>query len=172
MAVTHDHGLDDAVAQWSASDADSDDVHFKAWYGRLGRSTLQRCAPCQSNRLSGSDGRRLRRLTTRNRGIVGHRQHQPLCEDRRRPAAERKTEVVDDAVEPARASRRWRQHPFRKALREDLPPAQNRVAAKAASDYDELDHPPRQWKVPDPAAVVAMNAARNGAARRTNTNTL
>ncbi len=81
-------------------------------------------------------------------------------------------EMVDDAIEPARTPRRRRQHPFQKALGEDLPPAKNGVAAKAASDYYELDHPARQWKVPDPASVAAMNAARGGAARWTMTNTL
>jgi len=50
--------------------------------------------------------------------------------------------VVDDAIEPGRASGRRRQNAFGKALSEDLPSAQNSLAAKATSDYYELDRPP------------------------------
>ena len=57
-------------------------------------------------------------------------QHQPLCE-----AAAAQTEVMDDRVQPRRASRRWNEHPFGEALREDLTPAQDGVTAEAASDH-------------------------------------
>ena len=50
--------------------------------------------------------------------------------------------MVDDAVEPARASGRRRQNAFGKALGEDLSSAHNSLAAKAASDYYEFDRPP------------------------------
>jgi hypothetical protein len=74
--------------------------------------------------------------------ILTHRQHQPLCEACRRSTAKRQAEVVNDRLHPRRASGRRRQNPFGEALSEDLAPAQDGVAAEAASDYQELDDPP------------------------------
>jgi hypothetical protein len=49
---------------------------------------------------------------------------------------------VDNAIEPAGASGRWRQNALGKALREDLTPAQNRVATEAAGNHHELNDTP------------------------------
>jgi len=93
----------------------------------------------------------------------------PRCLVGMEAATERQTEVVDDAVEPRCPSRRWSQCPFRKALGEDLLPAQNCIAAEAASDHGELNDTARKRKVSDAAPVMAVNAPRNGPARRTKT---
>ena len=50
--------------------------------------------------------------------------------------------------------------------------AQDRVAAETTSDDNEIDHQSRQWKVPDPASIMAMNTTRDGAARWTDTDAL
>jgi len=55
--------------------------------------------------------------------VFAHRQHQPFCEACCRSTAKRQTEVMDDRIQPCRASRRWRQYPFGEALGEDLAPA-------------------------------------------------
>ena len=75
-------------------------------------------------------------------------------------------------VEPASCVAPTAPEALDEALSEDLPSAQNSLAAEAASDYYELDRPPRQRKVPDATPVMAMNAARNSPARRTKTKTL
>src|SRR5246500_5575235 len=62
--------------------------------------------------------------------ILTHRQHQPSREVCCRSTAKRQTEVMNDSVQPRRASRRWCQYPF-----EDLAPAQNGVAAEASGNY-------------------------------------
>jgi hypothetical protein len=67
--------------------------------------------------------------------ILTHRQHQAFCEACRRPTAKRQTEMMNDRVQPRRASRRWSQYPFGEAPREDLAPAPDGVTAEAASDY-------------------------------------
>ena len=55
-------------------------------------------------------------------------------------------EVMSDGLQPRRAARRWCQYAFGEALSEDLAPAQNRIAAEAASDWQELDDPPSTTK--------------------------
>jgi hypothetical protein len=77
--------------------------------------------------------------------------------------------VVDNAIEPAGASGRWRQNALGKALREDLTPAQNRVATEAAGNHHELNDTPRQRQICHAAAVMTMNAARDSSARGTKT---
>lgn len=121
--------------------------------------------------LSRADGGRLQRLTTRNRVslLTGSISRFAKIAAGLPPSARPRWWTIPS---PARASRRWRQHPFGKALREDLPPAQDSVATKAASDYYELDPPSRQRKVPDPAPITAMNAARHAPARWTKTKNL
>lgn len=67
--------------------------------------------------------------------ILADRQHQPLCEANCRSTAKRQTEVMDDSVQPCRASRQWCQYAFSEAFREDLAPTQNRVAVEAPGNY-------------------------------------
>jgi hypothetical protein len=74
--------------------------------------------------------------------VFAHRQHQPSCEACRRSTTECQAKVMNDRIQPRRASRRWCQYAFGEALREDLAPAQDSVAAEAASDHQELDDPP------------------------------
>lgn len=78
--------------------------------------------------------------------ILAHRQHQPFCQASRRSSAKRQTEVMNDRVQPRRASRRRRQYPFGKALSEDLTSTQDGIAAEAASDHQELDDPPESGR--------------------------
>lgn len=59
----------------------------------------------------------------------------------RRSIAERQTQVMDDRVQPRRASRRWSQYPIGETLSEDLPSAQDGVAAEAVGDHQELYDP-------------------------------
>ncbi|MDA9424968.1 hypothetical protein XH97_23015 [Bradyrhizobium sp. CCBAU 53380] len=73
--------------------------------------------------------------------VLAYWQHQPFCEARRRSTAERQTQVMDDRVQPRRASRRWSQYPVGETLSEDLASAQNGVAAEAAGDDQELYEP-------------------------------
>jgi hypothetical protein len=49
--------------------------------------------------------------------------------------------MMNDAIQPRRAARRWCQDAFSEALSEDLTPAPNRIAAKTAGDHQELDDP-------------------------------
>jgi hypothetical protein len=77
---------------------------------------------------------------------------------------------MDDRIQPRRASRRWRQYSFSEALSEDLAPAQDSVAAEAASDYQKLYDPPRERKIGHPSSIVAMDASGNRSARWTQTN--
>jgi len=77
---------------------------------------------------------------------------------------------VDDRVQSRRASRRWSQYAFGEALGEDLTPAQDSVAAEAASDYQELYNPPRERKIGHAPSIAAMDASGNRSARRTQTN--
>src|SRR3954469_17252388 len=55
--------------------------------------------------------------------ILAYRQHQPFCEACCRSSAKRQTEVMNDRVQPRRASRGRSQDPFGEALSEDLAPA-------------------------------------------------
>jgi hypothetical protein len=70
--------------------------------------------------------------------ILTHWQHQPFCEARRWSSAKRQTKVMDDRVQSRRASGRRSQHPFSKALSEDLTPAQDGIATEARSPMVQL----------------------------------
>lgn len=74
--------------------------------------------------------------------VLAHWQHQPFCEARRRATAKRQTEVMDNRVQPRRASRRWGQYPVRKALSEYLASTRDGLAAEAAGDHQKLYDPP------------------------------
>src|SRR6185437_278905 len=102
--------------------------------------------------------------------INAHRQHQPFCEACRRSTAKRQAEVMNDGVQPRRASRRWSQYPLGEALSEDLAPAQDGIAAEAASDQQELHDPPRKRQIGHASSRPAMHAPVNRSARWTQTN--
>jgi len=102
--------------------------------------------------------------------ILTHRQHQPFCEACRRPTAKRQTEVMDDRVQPRRASRRWSQYAFGEALCEELAGAQDGVAAEAAGDHQELHDPPRERQIGHASSIPAMDTSGNCSARWTQTN--
>src|ERR1700758_5400199 len=99
--------------------------------------------------------------------ILTHRQHQPSCEVCCRSTAKRQTEVMNDSVQPRRASRRWCQYPFGETLREDLAPAQNGVAAEASGNYYELDGPPRERQIRHASSIAAMDTSGYRSARWT-----
>lgn len=71
--------------------------------------------------------------------IFADRQHEPSRKVRRRSSAQRQAKVMDDAIQPCRAPRRWRQCAVDEALGEDLSPAQDGIAAKTASSHNELN---------------------------------
>jgi hypothetical protein len=101
--------------------------------------------------------------------ILADRRHQPLCEACRRSTAKRETEVMDDSVQPCRASRRWCQYAFGEALREDLASAQDRLAAEAPGNYYELDDSPRERQIGHAPSIAAMDTPGSRAARWTKT---
>jgi hypothetical protein len=82
----------------------------------------------------------------------------------RRSSAKGQTEVMDDRVQSRRASGRWSQHPFSKALSEDLAPAQNGIATKAAGDHQKLYDPPRERQIGHVSSIPAMDTPGNGSA--------
>jgi hypothetical protein len=79
--------------------------------------------------------------------ILAYWQHQPLREARCQSTAKRQTEVMDDRVQPRRASRRWSQYPVSERLSEDLASAQDGIATKAAGDHQKLYDPPRERQI-------------------------
>lgn len=101
--------------------------------------------------------------------ILAHRQHQPFCEACRRSTTKRQAEVMNDRLHPRRAPRRRSQYPCGEALREDLTPAQDGVAAEAAGNYQELDDPPRERQIGHTSPISAMDTPGNRSARWTQT---
>jgi hypothetical protein len=88
----------------------------------------------------------------------------------RRSPAERQTEVMNDRVQPRRASGRWSQHSFREALSEDLAPAQDGIATEAAGDHQKLYDPPGERQIGHASSILAMDTSGNRSARWTQTN--
>jgi hypothetical protein len=103
--------------------------------------------------------------------ILAYWQHQPFCEACRRSTAKRQTKVMNERVQPRRASRRWSQYPVGETLSEDLAPAQNRIAAEAAGDHHELYDPPGQRQIGHASPIPAMDTPRNRPARWTQADT-
>src|SRR5277367_154662 len=102
--------------------------------------------------VNANDPKRVRRRTATasdhaQQRILTHWQHQPFCEVCRRSSAKRQTKMMDDRVQPRRASSRWSQPPFSKALGEDLTPAQDGIATEAAGDHQKLYDPPRERQI-------------------------
>ena len=96
--------------------------------------------------------------------------NQPFCEACRRSPAKRQTEVMDDRVQSRRPSGRWSQHPFSKALSEDLTTAQDGIATEAAGNHLKLDDPPRERQIAHVPSIPAMDTSGNRSARWTETN--
>jgi hypothetical protein len=67
-------------------------------------------------------------------------------------------------VQSRRPSGRWSQHPFSKALSEDLAPAQDGIATKAAGDHQKLYDPPRERQIGHVSPISAMDTPGNGSA--------
>ena len=78
--------------------------------------------------------------------------------------------MMNNRLHPHRAPRRRSQYPFGEALREDLAPAQDGVAAEAAGDYQELDDPSRERQIGHTSPISAMDTSGNRSARWTETN--
>lgn len=76
---------------------------------------------------------------------------------------------MDDAIQPRRASRRWRQCAVGEALGEDLSPAQDGITAKTASDHNELNSLARYRQIDHATLVTTMDASGNRPARRAHT---
>jgi hypothetical protein len=96
--------------------------------------------------------------------VFAHRQHQPFCEACRRSTAKRQSEVMDDRVQPRRASRRRSQYPFGETFSEDLTPAQDGIAAEAAGNHQEFYNPPRERQIGYAASIPAMDTSGNRSA--------
>jgi hypothetical protein len=77
---------------------------------------------------------------------------------------------MDDSVQSRRASGRWSQHPFSKALSEDLTPAQDGIATEAAGDHHKLYDPPRGRQIGHVSSIPAMDTSGNRSAQWTQTN--
>jgi hypothetical protein len=104
-------------------------------------------------------------------GILTYRQQQPFCEARCRSTAKRQAEVMNDRLQPRRASRRWSQHPVGETLGEDLASAQYGVAAEAAGDHQEFYDPPGQRQIGHASPIPAVETPRNYPARWTQADT-
>jgi hypothetical protein len=119
--------------------------------------------------LSGSAGTAARRLMTRRSvsRLTGSRRRPARLaagQARGRPPAEREAEMVDDLLQPPRASCEGGPHVGAEALGEDLPPAQDGVAAEAPDDNAQFDASPAERKVGCTPSVVALNPPRARAA--------
>jgi hypothetical protein len=124
--------------------------------------------------VNANDPKRVRRRTATasdhaQQRILTHWQHQPFCKACRRSPAKRQTEVMDDGVQSRRTSGRWSQHPFRKALSEDLTPAQDGIATEATGDHQKLYDPPRERQIGHVSSIPAMDTSGNRSARWTQT---
>jgi hypothetical protein len=78
---------------------------------------------------------------------------------------------MNDRIQPCRTSRRWCQYAFGEAFREDVAPAQDRVAAEAPGNYYELDDPPRERQIGHASSIAAMDTPKSRAARWTQADT-
>lgn len=103
--------------------------------------------------------------------VLAHWQHQPFCEARRRSTAKRQTEVMDDGVQPRRASRRWSRYPVGETLSEDLASAQDGVAAEAAGGHQEFHDPPGKRQIGHASPIPAVDTAGSRSARWTDAET-
>jgi hypothetical protein len=72
--------------------------------------------------------------------------------------------MMDYAVEPPGASRRWCENIAVETLYEDLAAAQYGVAPEAARNDHQLDASSRQRQVADPTMVPTVHAPRSGTA--------
>ena len=81
----------------------------------------------------------------------------PAGETRGRPASQRQPEMVNDVVEPGRASRRRRQNRRIKAFREDLAPAEDGAATKSTHRQHQGDALAIRWKIGNPASIPVMD---------------
>src|ERR1700723_2398846 len=77
--------------------------------------------------------------------------------------------MMNNRIEPRRASRRWCQNPVGETLGEDLASAKDSVASEAASDHLKVDNPSRKRKIGHTASVSAVNAPGRSSARWTTT---
>lgn len=98
--------------------------------------------------------------------VFADRQHEPSRKGRRRSSAQCQAKVVDDAIQPCRASCRWRQSAISEALGEDLSSAQDGIAAKTPSNHNELGGSTGYRQIGNAALVATMDASRNRPARR------
>jgi hypothetical protein len=67
-------------------------------------------------------------------GIVAHGQHQSPCEARCRPAAERETQMMDDAIQPRRSPGMAGENGLIEAFGENPPPTVFSATEEAACD--------------------------------------
>ena len=102
--------------------------------------------------------------------IVADRQHQPLGKTRCRSAAERKTEMMDEFIEPTSASRPRCENRIGEAFSEDPTTAPHGIAPEASDSGDEAHCSPRQRQVGNLPAITAVYPAAccptSGAAAR------
>jgi len=95
-------------------------------------------------------------------GIVTHGQHQPLGEICRRPAAQRQTQMMNNAFQPCRPAGSDRESGA-EPLGKDLPTTVRDLAGKPPSDHQENHLPAGAGQIRDLSGVPAMNSARRGA---------
>lgn len=89
--------------------------------------------------------------------VVADRQHQAGGETRSRASTQRQAEMVDQALEPCRASRQRGQDRRFEALGKDLPLAMSRLAPEAAREKPNANGATRARQVRRLTEVSAMD---------------
>jgi hypothetical protein len=74
-------------------------------------------------------------------GIVAYRQHQPLSEARRRPAAECQTQMVDNIFQPCRPARPHWDNAVAEPLGENPPPTMRYLTDEPARNHPKAHFP-------------------------------
>ena len=90
-------------------------------------------------------------------GIVAHRQHQPLGKARCRAPAQNKPKMMDDIIQSDGSPRPRREDVFVKALSEDAPTAQHRIAVESPHPNDQPNRLAGQRQIRQTPQIPAVD---------------
>ena len=113
--------------------------------------------------LDGS-GHRRRAAQDAKQRVPAHRQHQSARQSRGGPASKSDAQMMDDALEPGRASGGSRCDVVSERLAEDLPGARDGGAPETADLYAQLDGTTVRRKIRQPTIIPTMDLRRPVAA--------
>jgi hypothetical protein len=88
--------------------------------------------------------------------IVAHREHQPPRKIRRGSAAESKSEMMDDVVEPSGSPRPWRQQIVVKSLGKDLPTTEHGITVKPTGPDQQPYRTPSDGEIRQTPKIAAV----------------